>query len=117
MTQATASKPSAGVLPIPAAITEKSSITPITTAAKSAAKASTSRLKLIIRRLPPGLTQSEFETFLGDEWMTGLGKIDWLLYRPGKVSREYAISFCSINPSLLSYIKIIFFNENNFAIS
>lgn len=48
------------------------------------------RLKLICRRLPPGLTRTEFETFLGEEWKVGAGRVDWLNYRKGKISKEYA---------------------------
>ncbi|KAL5415406.1 hypothetical protein PMIN03_002737 [Paraphaeosphaeria minitans] len=48
------------------------------------------RLKLICRRLPPGLTRTEFETFLGEEWKVGAGRVDWLNYRKGKVSKDLA---------------------------
>ena len=59
-------------------------------------KAAQPRLKLICRRLPPGLTKTEFVEALGDEWKLGAGKIDWMNYRKGKISTEY----CS--PSWLS---------------
>lgn len=52
-------------------------------------KASQPRLKLVLRRLPPGLAKTEFEAILGDEWKVGAGKIDWLDYKKGKVSKEY----------------------------
>jgi regulator of nonsense transcripts 3 len=52
-------------------------------------KAPAPRLKLVLRRLPPGLTKPEFETLLGDEWKVGAGKIDWLNYNKGKISKEY----------------------------
>ncbi|KAL8646926.1 MAG: hypothetical protein Q9226_006649 [Calogaya cf. arnoldii] len=52
------------------------------------AMASNTRLKLIIRRLPPGLTQEEFESCLGDEWKVGSGKVDWAAYKPGKISKD-----------------------------
>ena len=32
----------------------------------------------------------EFELALGDEWKLGAGKVDWKLFKPGKVSKEYA---------------------------
>ncbi|KAJ4372858.1 hypothetical protein N0V83_003149 [Neocucurbitaria cava] len=48
------------------------------------------RLKLICRRLPPGLTKAEFESILGDEWKLGAGKIDWLHYRKGNISTDAA---------------------------
>ncbi|KAL8638983.1 MAG: hypothetical protein Q9228_003923 [Teloschistes exilis] len=56
----------------------------------SAAGAPTSRLKLVIRRLPPGLTQAEFEECLGVEWQVGSGKVDWATFKPGKVSKDVA---------------------------
>ena len=63
-----------GVLPFPAAAR-----------AHPAKSSTTARLKLEIRRLPPGLTLTEFEEILGEEWKLGNGKIDWREYRPGKV--------------------------------
>ncbi|KAJ4353331.1 uncharacterized protein N0V89_005059 [Didymosphaeria variabile] len=48
------------------------------------------RLKLICRRLPPGLTRTEFETMLGEEWKVGAGKLDWINYRKGKVTKDLA---------------------------
>ncbi|KAF2691041.1 hypothetical protein K458DRAFT_474033 [Lentithecium fluviatile CBS 122367] len=53
-------------------------------------KAPSPRLKLVYRRLPPGLTKGEFEKILGDEWKVGAGKIDWMNYRKGKVSTDAA---------------------------
>jgi regulator of nonsense transcripts 3 len=84
MTQPPAGKATAGVLQIPVAATQKSTSTP----AKKAPKPSAPRLKLLIRRLPPGLTQTELESALGEEWKVGAGKVDWLQYKPGKVSKE-----------------------------
>ena len=84
MTQPTA-KPTAGVLQIPAAATQKSASS---TPAKKAHKPPAPRLKLLIRRLPPGLTQTELETALGEDWKAGSGKVDWLQYKAGKVSKE-----------------------------
>ncbi|KAH9865365.1 hypothetical protein J1614_008948 [Plenodomus biglobosus] len=53
-------------------------------------KAAQPRLKLICRRLPPGLTKAEFEGVLGPEWTLGAGKVDWLNYRKGKISTDAA---------------------------
>ncbi|KAJ5488558.1 hypothetical protein N7539_003448 [Penicillium diatomitis] len=83
---AAASKATAGVLQIPATATQKSA----STTAKKASKPPTPRLKLLIRRLPPGLTQNELEVALGEEWKVGAGKVDWLQYKPGKVSKDPA---------------------------
>ncbi|KAM0244777.1 hypothetical protein ACHAQJ_010719 [Trichoderma viride] len=44
--------------------------------------------KVIIRRLPPGMTETEFVTILGSEWGVGNGKVDWFSYATGKVSNE-----------------------------
>ncbi|KAH6861166.1 Smg-4/UPF3 family-domain-containing protein [Alternaria rosae] len=53
-------------------------------------RAAQPRLKLICRRLPPGLTKAEFTEALGDEWKLGAGKIDWMNYRKGKISTDAA---------------------------
>jgi regulator of nonsense transcripts 3 len=34
------------------------------------------------------LTRTEFETILGDEWKPGAGKVDWVNWRKGKISKE-----------------------------
>ncbi|CAH0031973.1 unnamed protein product [Clonostachys rhizophaga] len=44
--------------------------------------------KLVIRRLPPAMTQDEFVTILGPDWELNKGKVDWLSYAPGKVSKD-----------------------------
>lgn len=54
----------------------------------SRAKAPLQGEKVVIRRLPPGLTESEFLTILGDEWKLGAGKVGWFSYWPGKVSQQ-----------------------------
>ncbi|KAF1956278.1 hypothetical protein CC80DRAFT_73569 [Byssothecium circinans] len=60
------------------------------TSAPRGPKAPAPRLKLVCRRLPPGLTKAEFENILGEEWKVGGGKIDWLNYRKGKISKDVA---------------------------
>lgn len=57
--------------------------------ATHAPKLMTRNLKLVIRRLPPGLSQEEFETSLGEEWKVGGGRVDWAVYKPGKISKEW----------------------------
>ncbi|OAL50850.1 hypothetical protein IQ07DRAFT_509484 [Pyrenochaeta sp. DS3sAY3a] len=71
-----------GVLPV--AVLQKN--TPAQT--PRGPKAAQPRLKLICRRLPPGLTKAEFESALGDEWKPGAGRIDRLLYRTGNISTD-----------------------------
>ncbi|KAG6010884.1 hypothetical protein E4U21_002553 [Claviceps maximensis] len=44
--------------------------------------------KVVIRRLPPGLTQQELITILGPDWEISKGKVDWFSYVPGKVSAD-----------------------------
>ena len=80
-----------GVLPISAAATRKHQSSQAQ--AKAAQRAPAPRLRLIIRRLPPGLTESEFWIALGNEWQLGKGKMDWAAYKDGKVSKEYASHF------------------------
>ncbi|KAJ4309998.1 hypothetical protein N0V94_008664 [Neodidymelliopsis sp. IMI 364377] len=53
-------------------------------------KAAQPRLKLVLRRLPPGLTKAEYEVVVGDEWKAGAGKVDWFNYRKGKISKDAA---------------------------
>ncbi|KAK3720990.1 hypothetical protein LTR37_003280 [Vermiconidia calcicola] len=63
----------------------KGGVLPVSAAARAApSKASAPRLKLEVRRLPPGLTLAEFEETLGEEWKLGNGKVDWREYRQGK---------------------------------
>lgn len=65
-----------GILSVPATTTLGASRTAIP------------RLKVVIRRLPPGLTQAEFEEALGEEWKVGGDRVDWAAYKIGKFSRE-----------------------------
>ncbi|KAL6704792.1 hypothetical protein ACN47E_007596 [Coniothyrium glycines] len=53
-------------------------------------RAAQPRLKLICRRLPPGLTKAEFDAALGDAWKVGAGMVDWAKYRKGKISTDAA---------------------------
>ncbi|KAH6614910.1 Smg-4/UPF3 family-domain-containing protein [Boeremia exigua] len=53
-------------------------------------KAAQPRLKLVLRRLAPGLTRAEFEAALADEWAAGAGRVDWFSYRKGRVSKDAA---------------------------
>ena len=74
-----------GVLSVPASATQKrGGHGPIKQPSQPAA-----RLKLVIRRLPPGLTEDELESILGETWKTGAGKVSWSSYKPGKISKEY----------------------------
>lgn len=76
-----------GVLPINAAATkkEKSGQGHV----KSSPRSQAPKLRLIVRRLPPGLTEGEFWAALGDEWQVGKGKVDWAAFKDGKISKEY----------------------------
>jgi len=44
--------------------------------------------KVVVRRLPPAMTEDEFTSILGDDWRVGHGKVDWFSYYPGKVSQQ-----------------------------
>ncbi|KAI5283064.1 hypothetical protein KEM54_002444 [Ascosphaera aggregata] len=56
----------------------------------SAAKSSAPALKVVVRRLPPDLTQAEFENVLGEEWKVGGPWVDWYSYKPGKATKGIA---------------------------
>ncbi len=70
--------------------------TPANGSRQPVAKPSSLKLKLIVRRLAPGLTEEEFLSVLGEEWKVGEGKVDWFQYKAGKDSKEYSpLSICS----------------------
>jgi len=69
-----------GVLPVAAAQTYGNGSRHTSTRAPS------QKLKAIVRKLAPGLTEAEFLSIVGDEWKLGQGKVDWFQYKPGKVS-------------------------------
>jgi regulator of nonsense transcripts 3 len=75
-----------GILPITASQTAGNA------GKASATKSSGPRLKVVIRRLAPSLTEAEFTKYLGDDWKLGQGRVDWLSYKPGKDSKEYVAS-------------------------
>ncbi|KAF8862150.1 hypothetical protein BDZ45DRAFT_671206 [Acephala macrosclerotiorum] len=51
-------------------------------------KSSNQKLKAIVRRLAPGLTETEFTEILGEDWKLGGGRVDWFFYKPGKDSKD-----------------------------
>ncbi|KUJ22930.1 uncharacterized protein LY89DRAFT_161104 [Mollisia scopiformis] len=59
-----------------------------TSSRSAGVKSSNPKLKVIIRRLAPSLTETEFTTILGEQWRPGKGQIDWFLYKPGKDSKD-----------------------------
>lgn len=84
----TIAKPHAGgVLPL-SAVTDKHA--PAVTPKNPPPQRATTqpRTKLVVRRLPPGITHAELDTALGDEWKAGQGKVNWADFRPGKISKE-----------------------------
>ncbi|KAG5937411.1 hypothetical protein E4U59_004390 [Claviceps monticola] len=54
----------------------------------SRSKAQNEGEKLVIRRLPPGMTEQELVTILGPDWEVNRGKVDWSSYAPGKISTD-----------------------------
>ncbi|OAR01349.1 hypothetical protein LLEC1_06744 [Akanthomyces lecanii] len=44
--------------------------------------------KLILRRLPPGMTEAECVAILGEAWAVGKGKVDWFSFIAGKISTD-----------------------------
>lgn len=65
--------------------------TPGNPSKQPAGKPPSSKMKLIVRRLAPGLTEAEYLSVLDDEWKVGQGKVDWFQYKPGKDSKEYVL--------------------------
>ncbi|KAI1337600.1 Smg-4/UPF3 family-domain-containing protein [Xylariaceae sp. FL0016] len=51
-------------------------------------KASAQGKKLVIRRLPPGLTEEEFWFKLGGEWKEKNGRVDWTQWCAGTVTQD-----------------------------
>jgi hypothetical protein len=45
--------------------------------------------KLMIRHLPPLITEEEVQAVLGEEWKAGNGKVGWAQFQQGKVSKRY----------------------------
>lgn len=77
----TARKPN-GVLPVSS--TPAANETPKSTKAKDSPRGK----KVLVRRLPPGITEGEFRTILGEEWKSGNGKIEWTTFQEGQISQE-----------------------------
>ncbi|KAF1982983.1 hypothetical protein K402DRAFT_185386 [Aulographum hederae CBS 113979] len=78
-----------GVLPIPTGVIQKKG-KPNASPTKSPQKTPPQKLKVVLRRLAPALTEAELSGILGEEWTVGAGKVDWLDYKAGKVSRDAA---------------------------
>ncbi|KAI9673069.1 MAG: hypothetical protein M1829_004383 [Trizodia sp. TS-e1964] len=74
-----------GILPITVEMRKRGDAN--TTLPQSSTR-SAMRLKVVIRKLPVGLKQEEFEAFLGEEWNNGGPKVDWMEYKQGKSPKE-----------------------------
>ncbi len=83
------SAPPNGVLPVPASTTQAGAHQGATLK-PSSQKLPSPRLKVVIRRLPPALTEQELREALGSEWALGGGRMDWMSYKSGKSSPECA---------------------------
>ncbi|KAK9778157.1 putative Smg-4/UPF3 family-domain-containing protein [Seiridium cardinale] len=55
--------------------------------------------KLMIRHLPPLITEEEVQAILGEEWKSGNDRVGWAQFQQGKVSKS---SFKEPRPSLYS---------------
>ncbi|KAK7752294.1 hypothetical protein SLS62_005830 [Diatrype stigma] len=53
--------------------------------------------KVVVRRLPPGITAEEAWNILGDEWKDGNGRVDWSQFQTGTVSHELVPAPSPIN--------------------
>jgi len=86
-----------------ATVTQTNGVLPIT-ASQAASKmqkpshtrAAGPKLKVVVRRLAPALTEAEFMKTLGDEWKSGGGRVDWASYKPGKDSKEYVLFYSNL---------------------
>lgn len=76
----------AGVLPIRPAQTHGPADSSRSAKSKAAAQ---DGIKAKVRRLPPGLTELEFLTILGDPWKPGNGKVGWFSYHNGHTPKRY----------------------------
>lgn len=76
----------AGVLPIRPAQTQGQADSSRSAKSKAAAQ---DGIKVKVRRLPPGLTEQEFLTILGDSWKPGNGKVGWFSYNYGHTPKRY----------------------------
>lgn len=79
-----------GVLSVPVSATQRGPRQNANNNTPRAPSAPSGRQKILIRRLPPGLTRLEFEEALGEEWKVGGEKVGWADYKPGKISKEYS---------------------------
>lgn len=75
----------AGVLPIRLAQTQGPADSSRSARSKAAAP---DGIKAKVRRLPPGLTEHEFLTILGDTWKPGNGKVGWFSYHCGHTPKS-----------------------------
>ncbi|KAI0853908.1 Smg-4/UPF3 family-domain-containing protein [Daldinia vernicosa] len=71
-----------GVLPVSS--TPMANETPKATKAKDSPRGK----KVLVRRLPPGITEVEFWTILGEEWKSGNGKVEWTRFQEGQISQD-----------------------------
>lgn len=72
----------------PSVASSQSGADPSSSSKTSKAKAPAEGEKVLIRRLPPGMTEEEFTTILGDTWKASNGKVGWFRYEKGKISTE-----------------------------
>ncbi|KAI1389003.1 Smg-4/UPF3 family-domain-containing protein [Hypoxylon trugodes] len=95
MTSSSSARKANGVLPVSLAVND----TPKATKAKEPLKGK----KVLIRRLPPGMTETEFWNILGEQWKDGNGKVDWTRFQDGHISQDPS------NPSLPArcYLHVI----------
>lgn len=61
---------------------------PLAEVTKTKIKSGPTGDKILVRRLPPSLTLTEFQSILGPVWHPGNGKVGWLAYEKGKISKD-----------------------------
>lgn len=79
-----ASRKTNGVIPV----SSQQSTTTTEAPKSNRSRAAVEGHKVVIRRLPPGLTEEELWSKLGDEWKAGQGLTSWHNYEPGKIQTE-----------------------------
>lgn len=79
----------AGVLPIgPSQVQTQAQAADVSKSARAKTSAAQDGVKAKIRWLPPGLTEDEFLTILGDTWKLGKGKTSWFRYTAGHIPKR-----------------------------
>lgn len=78
-----------GVLPIGSAQPQAHHNGDANKSAKGRSAVAQDGVKAKLRWLPPGMTEDEFVSVLGDSWKVGNGKVAWFRFSPGHMPKGY----------------------------